>query len=102
MQGSLCHPAQRYVGLGLVSVQHIFELSSCFFSLEDLTLHVTLIVGRCNAQVADFVDRYMPAYKAYLPRMYSEGPATAKAGHLLMLEIDQNRGLTSQQPGCPL
>lgn len=53
-------------------------------------------------QVADFVDRYMPAYKAYLPGMYAEGPTTGKAGHLLMLEIDENRGLTAQQPACPL
>ncbi|BDA43365.1 D-glycerate 3-kinase, chloroplastic [Coccomyxa sp. Obi] len=58
--------------------------------------------GMSDAQVADFVDRYMPAYKAYLPRMYSEGPTTAKAGHLLMLEIDQQRGLTTQQPECPM
>lgn len=49
-------------------------------------------------QVADFVDRYMPAYRAYLPGMYQNGPSTAKAGRTLMLEIDQNRGLTSMQP----
>ncbi|EIE22379.1 P-loop containing nucleoside triphosphate hydrolase protein [Coccomyxa subellipsoidea C-169] len=58
--------------------------------------------GMSDEQVADFVDRYMPAYKAYLPSMYAEGPTTAKTGHLLMLEIDQNRGLTAEQPACPL
>ncbi|KAK9915446.1 hypothetical protein WJX75_009273 [Coccomyxa subellipsoidea] len=67
--------------------------------------HAMLAAGRpgmSDDQVADFVDRYMPAYKAYLPGMYAEGPTTGKAGHLLMLEIDQNRGLTAQQPACPL
>ena len=53
-------------------------------------------------QVAAFVDCYMPAYKAYLPGMYLKGPTTAKAGRLLMLEIDAHRGLVPEQPACPL
>ncbi len=44
----------------------------------------------------------MPAYKAYLPSMYAQGPTTAAADRLLMLEIDEKRGLTAQQPECPL
>ena len=55
-----------------------------------------------HTQVADFVDRYMPAYRAYLPGMYKSGPTTGKAGRTLMLEIDENRGLTSMQPDCAL
>lgn len=54
------------------------------------------------SQVAKFVDCYMPAYKAYLPGMYSQGPTTAEAGRVLMLEIDEHRGLVSEQPPCPL
>ena len=53
-------------------------------------------------QVANFVECYMPAYKAYLPGLYAEGPTTAKAGRLLMLEIDEHRGLVPEQPPCPL
>lgn len=64
--------------------------------VTDVTEYVLVL------QVADFVDRYMPAYKVYLPSMYAQGPTTGKAGHLLMLEIDENRGLTAQQPACPL
>ena len=48
------------------------------------------------------MDCYMPAYKAYLPGLYTRGPTTARAGRLLMLEIDENRGLVPQQPACPL
>ena len=58
--------------------------------------------SRNAPQVAAFVDCYMPAYKAYLPGMYSKGPTTAKSGRLLMLEIDENRGLVPNQPACPL
>ena len=50
-------------------------------------------------QVKDFVDRYMPAYKAYLPGMYSQGPTTARPGHILKIKIDKDRGLTPTQPG---
>ena len=53
-------------------------------------------------QVANFVECYMPAYKAYLPELYAKGPTTAKAGRLLMLEIDEHRGLVPEQPPCPL
>ena len=53
-------------------------------------------------QVANFVECYMPAYKAYLPGLYAKGPTTAKAGRLLMLEIDEHRGLVPEQPPCPL
>ena len=56
----------------------------------------------CHVQVAAFVECYMPAYKAYLPGMYLKGPTTAKADRLLMLEIDEHRGLVPEQPACPL
>ena len=49
-------------------------------------------------QVKDFVDRYMPAYKAYLPRLYSEGPDRSQAGRALIIEIDEGRGLLALQP----
>jgi D-glycerate 3-kinase len=49
--------------------------------------------GMSKEQVADFVDRYMPAYKAYLPGLYSDGPTTAKEGRLLVVEVDKTRGI---------
>jgi hypothetical protein len=30
--------------------------------------------GLNDQEVADFVDRFMPAYKLYLPTLYSSGP----------------------------
>ena len=47
--------------------------------------------GMTDAQVADFVDRYMPAYRAYLSDLYAAGPTTAKPGGLLEIEIDASR-----------
>lgn len=52
-----------------------------------------------HEQVADFVDRYMPAYHAYLAGMYAAGPTTARAGRVLVVEIDERRSLTTTQPG---
>lgn len=49
-------------------------------------------------QVRDFVDRYMPAYKAYLPGLYSKGPTTARPGHVLTIAINERRGLAAEQP----
>lgn len=47
-------------------------------------------------QVKDFVNRYMPAYQAYLPGMYENGPSTGKEGKVLMFEIDESRGLSGR------
>ena len=54
--------------------------------------------GMMPAQVADFVDRYMPAYKAYLPHLYTAGPSTARPGQLLVVEVDAQRSPLAQQP----
>ncbi|WIA13411.1 hypothetical protein OEZ85_006991 [Tetradesmus obliquus] len=54
--------------------------------------------GMTDEQIADFVSRYMPAYKAYLPGLYAAGPTTAKAGHTLIIEVDQSRSPVPQQP----
>lgn len=53
-------------------------------------------------QVKDFVNRYMPAYKAYLPKMYEEGPSTAKnTESYIIFEIDESRGLLDRKiPGA--
>ncbi|GAB4816968.1 hypothetical protein N2152v2_004014 [Parachlorella kessleri] len=51
-----------------------------------------------DAQVQRFVDRFMPAYRCYLPGLYSQGPTTARPGHLLVVEVDGSRDPTGQQP----
>ncbi|PRW59300.1 D-glycerate 3- chloroplastic [Chlorella sorokiniana] len=51
-----------------------------------------------DEQVAAFVDRFMPAYRCYLPGLYSEGPTTARPGHLLVVEVDEGREPVEQQP----
>lgn len=42
-------------------------------------------------QVMDFVSRYLPAYHAYLPTLYKEGPNGSKPEHLLVIDIDEAR-----------
>ncbi len=54
--------------------------------------------GMTDEQVKDFVDRYMPAYRAYLPSLYAQGPTTARAGHLLVVEVDEARQPLDVQP----
>lgn len=47
--------------------------------------------GMSNEEVLDFVSRYLPAYKAYLPVLYSEGPKGMDSDRLLVVEIDEER-----------
>ena len=54
--------------------------------------------GMTDDQVKDFVDRYMPAYKHYLPGLYAHGPTTKQPGKVLTLQIDKSRQLTKEQP----
>ena len=49
----------------------------------------------------DFVDRYMPAYNAYLPQLYSAGPPGSHPDKVLMIEISETRQLASAQPSLP-
>lgn len=51
-----------------------------------------------TAQVAAFVDRFMPAYRAYLPGLYAAGPTTARPGHLLVVQVDEGREPLATQP----
>lgn len=44
-----------------------------------------------HLQVMDFVSRYLPAYNAYLPTLYSEGPNGSDPERLLVIEIDEGR-----------
>jgi D-glycerate 3-kinase len=54
--------------------------------------------GMTDEQIADFVSRYIPAYTAYLPSLYAQGPTTSKAGRTLVIEVDQKRAPVQQQP----
>ena len=51
-----------------------------------------------DEQVAAFVHRFMPAYRAYLPALYAQGPTTARPGRLLVVEVDEGRQPVQQQP----
>lgn len=51
-----------------------------------------------DEEVAVFVDRFMPAYKCYLPGLYTKGPTTACKGKLLILQVDENREPLEHQP----
>ena len=54
--------------------------------------------GMTDDQIADFVSRFMPAYKAYLPQLYSQGPTTARQGRNLVIQVDENRSPVANQP----
>jgi len=48
--------------------------------------------GMSDAQVADFVDRYMPAYKAYLPDLLMQASGRGVGGKpTLLVHVDQTR-----------
>ncbi|XP_038974976.1 LOW QUALITY PROTEIN: D-glycerate 3-kinase, chloroplastic-like [Phoenix dactylifera] len=47
--------------------------------------------GMSDEEVLDFVSRYLPAYKAYLPPLYSEGPKGLDPNCLLVVDIDEER-----------
>ncbi|KOM44557.1 hypothetical protein LR48_Vigan05g216200 [Vigna angularis] len=47
--------------------------------------------GMTDEEVRDFVSRYLPAYYAYLPTLYSEGPNGSDPQRLLTIEIDEGR-----------
>lgn len=47
--------------------------------------------GMSDEEVEDFVSRYLPAYNAYLPTLYSEGPSGSDPKHLVVIEIDEGR-----------
>lgn len=40
----------------------------------------------------------MPAYRCYLPGLYSQGPTTAQPEHLLVVEVDEGREPVAAQP----
>ncbi|XP_073007221.1 D-glycerate 3-kinase, chloroplastic [Typha latifolia] len=47
--------------------------------------------GMSDEEVLDFVSRYLPAYKAYLPTLYAEGPNGMDPDRLLVIDIDEER-----------
>lgn len=47
--------------------------------------------GMSDEEVLDFVSRYLPAYNAYLPTLYSEGPNGSDPNRTLVIEIDEGR-----------
>lgn len=47
--------------------------------------------GMTDEQVQRFVDRYMPAYRCYLPSLYSRGPERKEGASTLQIWIDRER-----------
>ncbi|RVW77608.1 D-glycerate 3-kinase, chloroplastic [Vitis vinifera] len=92
--------------LGILSQQlYVLFLSKNSYSISptSLTIHAKnlqaeiamraegnpeCLMRRC---VQDFVSRYLPAYNAYLPTLYSEGPNGSDLKRLLVIEIDEGR-----------
>ena len=66
-----------------------------FVSMIFLLLSLSVIGA--HLQVRDFVNRYMPAYKAYLPVMYDKGPSTGTGENFIIFEIDESRGLLQRK-----
>ncbi|CAI9114072.1 OLC1v1014691C1 [Oldenlandia corymbosa var. corymbosa] len=57
----------------------------------EIAMRADGLPGMSDEEVMDFVSRYMPAYKAYLPTLYSEGPKGSDPNHVLVVEIDEGR-----------
>ena len=87
-------PSKRYpyssLSLSLSLPQTSYLLSDSSLSLSPSLLPLF--------QVADFVDRYMPAYKAYLPSLRAKGPTTAAPGKLLTVAVREDRSLAPVPP----
>jgi D-glycerate 3-kinase len=49
--------------------------------------------GLSNEEVRDFVERFMPAYEAYLPGLYEHGPAgtPSSKSRVLQIEVGKDR-----------
>ena len=94
MHCSLICALQQAMNLGFDATAY----QCCNMSLGDCSVQALAL------QVRDFVNRYMPAYKAYLPKMYSDGPSTAKdQDSYIIFEIDESRGLMERKiPGTSL
>jgi len=54
--------------------------------------------GMSDEQIADFVSRFMPAYKAYLPELYRQGPTTCRPAATLIIQVDERRSPVANQP----
>lgn len=57
--------------------------------------------GMSDEQVADFVDRFLPAYEAYLPGSAELGPPGSEKGKVLVVGVEDDRSLSEVQPGPP-
>ncbi|KAI3901083.1 hypothetical protein MKW92_029652 [Papaver armeniacum] len=67
---------------------------SCVYQWRLQAEHAMLEDGKAgmsDEEVMDFVSRYLPAYRAYLPTLYSEGPSGSNPEHVLMVDIDEER-----------
>lgn len=49
--------------------------------------------GMSDEEVGEFVRRYIPAYDAYLPGLYTVGPTTARPGRTLFVRVGETREL---------
>jgi D-glycerate 3-kinase len=57
--------------------------------------------GMSDAQVADFVGRYQPAYGAYLPGLYAAARGTGVGGQpTLAVRVDRERRPVNHLQGC--
>jgi D-glycerate 3-kinase len=57
--------------------------------------------GMTDEGIADFVSRYLPSYRQYLPVLYSQGPTTSRKGKTLVVEVDERRSPVEKQPPLP-
>lgn len=57
----------------------------------EVAMRATGKPGMTDDEVRDFVTRYIPAYKAYLPALYAKGPKGSQPEHTLRIDIDEGR-----------
>lgn len=88
----------KYVDVWLVvkvgDPQYVFK-----WRLEaEQKMRLTGKPGMTDSEIQDFCNRFMPAYRAYLPGLYQHGPTTVKPGKSLMIELDSTRSPLAKQP----
>ncbi|KAF9606442.1 hypothetical protein IFM89_025151 [Coptis chinensis] len=86
------NPSKTY--LNLCALEHYFQHCEHKFVVTlsaEIAMREEGKPGMSDEEVRDFVSRYFPAYKAYLPALYSEGPLGYDPKHLLFVDIDDER-----------
>ncbi|KAH7433411.1 hypothetical protein KP509_07G068000 [Ceratopteris richardii] len=81
----------KYVDSWIVIKVHNLDAVYNWRLQAEIGMRLTGRPSMTDEEVKDFVSRYIPAYKAYLPGLYASGPKNAVPGRILQFDIDDDR-----------